>query len=182
MCVAKLMRFLQRYVVSALFILVVCVALDARSVGKVALLPTECVARYLQASTYCLAVATFGFPVHHSLPLAARRPKRVLTRSRRMNYIRRMKTDADKRIDTVAKLVKALGGTFALAKWADVVPSTVSNWKEQDAIPPGWHLRLYLECANRKLNVAPKLFGIEDKAKNRRPRALASQRLVSQHT
>jgi predicted SpoU family rRNA methylase len=99
-----------------------------------------------------------------------------------MNYIRKMKSDADKRIETVAQLVKAFGGTFALAKWADVVPSTVSNWKEQDAIPPGWHLRLYLECAQRKLNVAPKLFEIEDKpktkAKPRRPSKRAEARFA----
>jgi predicted SpoU family rRNA methylase len=80
-----------------------------------------------------------------------------------MNYIRRMKSNTDKRIETVAQLVKAFGGTFALAKWADVVPSTVSNWKEQGHIPPGWHLRLYLECQQRKLNVAPKLFGLSEK-------------------
>jgi len=88
-----------------------------------------------------------------------------------------MKSDTNKRIDTVAQLVKALGGTFAVAKWADVVPSTVSNWKEQNHIPPGWHLRIYLECQNRNLNVSPKLFGLNDKAKTRRPKARAGARL-----
>lgn len=72
-----------------------------------------------------------------------------------------------KRIETVSQLVKAFGGTKALAAWADVVPSTVSNWKEKGEIPPGWHLRLYLECRDRKLNVSTKLFGIGDKAKTR---------------
>jgi predicted SpoU family rRNA methylase len=86
-----------------------------------------------------------------------------------MNYIRRMKSDAPKRIETVEQLVAAFGGTFKLAKWADVVPSTVSNWKEQGHIPPGWHLRLYLECQQRNLNVSKKLFGLEAKAPSRRP-------------
>ena len=71
-----------------------------------------------------------------------------------------------KRIETVAQLVKAFGGTGKLAEWADVVPSTVSNWKDQGHIPPGWHLRLYLECQRRKINVSPELFGIEEKPKS----------------
>ncbi len=94
-----------------------------------------------------------------------------------MNYIRRMKSVMPKRIETVAQQDKAFGGTGVLAKWCDVVPSTVSNWKEQDHIPPGWHLRLYLECQQRNLNVAPKLFGLEVKANGRRPKQRALARL-----
>lgn len=63
-------------------------------------------------------------------------------------------------IDTVSQFVKAFGGNKALAEWCDVVPSTICNWKEQDYIPPGWHLRLYLESQKRKLPVALRLFGI----------------------
>lgn len=77
-----------------------------------------------------------------------------------------------KRIETVAQLVAAFGGTSALAGWADVVPSTVSNWKEQGYIPPGWHLRLYLECEQRGLRVSPDLFGLKDEREEpkRKPR------------
>ena len=57
------------------------------------------------------------------------------------------------RIETVDQLVSAFGGTAEFSRWLDVVPSTISNWKEQGCIPPGWHLRLYLECQRRELNV-----------------------------
>jgi len=73
-----------------------------------------------------------------------------------------MSKDMPKRIETVAQLVDALGGTTAVANWLDVVPSTISNWKEHGQIPPGWHLQLYLECQRRELCVAPGLFGIKD--------------------
>ncbi|CAN1724411.1 protein of unknown function [Hyphomicrobium sp. 1Nfss2.1] len=81
-----------------------------------------------------------------------------------------------KRIETVAQLVTALGGTTALANWLDVVPSTVSNWKEHDRIPPGWHLQLYLECRTRELSVAPGLFGIKENSVTDAPPARPSRR------
>lgn len=80
-----------------------------------------------------------------------------------------MKQDAQKRIETVSQLVKAFGGTVALAKWAGVTPSVVSNWKERGHIPTGWHLRLYLECKQRKLNVSPALFGLVGKGNGKTP-------------
>lgn len=73
-----------------------------------------------------------------------------------------MSSDMPKHIETVAQLVSALGGTTAVANWLDVVPSTISNWKEHGQIPTGWHLQLYLECQRRELSVAPGLFGIKD--------------------
>jgi predicted SpoU family rRNA methylase len=81
-----------------------------------------------------------------------------------------MKHDAQKRIETVSQLVKAFGGTVALAKWAGVTPSVVSNWKERGHIPTVWHLRLYLECKQRKLEVLPKLFGLVGKGNGKPPR------------
>ena len=73
-----------------------------------------------------------------------------------------MKAKMPNRIETVTHLVAAFGGTSALAAWLDVVPSTVSNWNDQDFIPTGWHLRIYLECQRKGLHVSPKLFGLED--------------------
>lgn len=64
-------------------------------------------------------------------------------------------------IDTVAALVEAWGGTTALAEWADVPPSSVSNWKAQEAIPRGYHLSIYLEAKARGIPVSPKLFGYQ---------------------
>jgi hypothetical protein len=81
-----------------------------------------------------------------------------------------MKQDADTRIKTVSQLVKAFGGTVALARWAGVTPSVVSNWKERGHIPTGWHLRLYLECKQRKLEVLPTLFGLAGKGNGKTPR------------
>jgi hypothetical protein len=66
------------------------------------------------------------------------------------------------RAETVAQLVAAFGGTGKLAEWLDVVPSTVSNWKEQNSIPTGWHLRLYLECEKRGISFAPKIFRLKE--------------------
>lgn len=66
------------------------------------------------------------------------------------------------RAETVTQLVDAFGGTGKLAEWLDVVPSTVSNWKEQNSIPTGWHLRLYLECKKRRIEFAPNIFRLKE--------------------
>jgi hypothetical protein len=63
-------------------------------------------------------------------------------------------------INSVGELVDAWGGTNNFAKWADVGPSAVSNWKALGYIPEGYHLRLFLEAKARGLSVAPSLFGL----------------------
>lgn len=80
-----------------------------------------------------------------------------------------------RRAETVADLVAAFGGTGKLAEWLDVVPSTVSNWKEQNAIPTGWHLRLYLECERRGIAFAPKIFRLKEDERPPRPKQGRSQ-------
>lgn len=67
---------------------------------------------------------------------------------------------SETQITTVTDLVSAFGGTGRFAEWLDVVPSTVSNWKAEDAIPSGYHLRLYLECRRRRIKVEPSVFGL----------------------
>lgn len=65
------------------------------------------------------------------------------------------------KIETVDDLARAFGGTKRLAEWADVVQSAVSNWRDANSIPPGYHLRLYFECRRRGLRVdTEKLFGL----------------------
>lgn len=66
-----------------------------------------------------------------------------------------------KLISTVDELAYEWGGTGALAEWLDVVPSAVSNWRKDDSIPAGYHLRLYLEAQARGLKLSPKLFGFD---------------------
>lgn len=66
-----------------------------------------------------------------------------------------------KLISTVDELADEWGGTGALAEWLDVGPSAVSNWRAQDCIPAGYHLRIYLEAQSRGLKLSPKLFGFD---------------------
>lgn len=64
-------------------------------------------------------------------------------------------------IHTVKDLISAWGGHEELARWADVGPTAVSNWKTWNEIPGGYHLPLYLEAKARGLRLAPQLFGYE---------------------
>ena len=63
-------------------------------------------------------------------------------------------------IKTVADFVVAFGGTAELADFLDVGMPCVSNWKKDNAIPPGWHLRLYLEAQRRRIDVSLEFFGV----------------------
>lgn len=62
-------------------------------------------------------------------------------------------------LSSVADIVEAFGGTKAVAEWADVGMSAVSNWIVRDEIPPGWHYRLDRELRRRGYKVDPPLFG-----------------------
>lgn len=62
---------------------------------------------------------------------------------------------------TVCDVVKAFGGPAALAEWADVGTSAVSNWKADGFIPPGWHLRMMFYLTSKGFKVEPSAFGIE---------------------
>lgn len=65
-------------------------------------------------------------------------------------------------VRTVEELVAAFGGTKAMAQWADVGPSAVSNWISLESVPRGYHLRLYLEIQRRGILADPSLFGMPD--------------------
>jgi hypothetical protein len=66
-------------------------------------------------------------------------------------------------IETIDALVDAFGKTGAFARLLDVVPSAVSNWKAEGAIPRGYHLQIYLEARRRRLRLSPKVFNMTDK-------------------
>ena len=68
----------------------------------------------------------------------------------------------DKMITTVGALVETLGGTAAIAEWLDVEMSAVSNWKRDNHLPAGWHLRFWLEIERRGLPVSRRIFGLPD--------------------
>lgn len=61
----------------------------------------------------------------------------------------------------VKELIHAFGGTCAVAQWLDVGPSTVSNWKADNAIPNGYHLRIYLEAKQRGVSIDPTVLGFK---------------------
>ena len=66
-------------------------------------------------------------------------------------------------IETIDELVEAFGKTGKFARMLDVVPSAVSNWKADGAIPRGYHLQIYLEARRRRLRLSPKVFNMTDK-------------------
>jgi hypothetical protein len=62
-------------------------------------------------------------------------------------------------VHTVAQLVSAFDGD--LAAWAGIGETAVANWVARDFIPPGWHLRLYIEACRRGLTLdLESLFGL----------------------
>lgn len=64
-------------------------------------------------------------------------------------------------IQTIDQLVDALGGTGEVGEWADIGANAVANWIARGWIPPGWHLRLYIEANRRGLKLAyERLFGL----------------------
>jgi hypothetical protein len=83
------------------------------------------------------------------------------------------------KIDSITALVAAFGGTAKLAELLDVGMSAVSNWKTADQVPPGWHLRLFIEANKRGFEIEPEFFGqpadLRPKHKGRR-RPLARRR------
>jgi hypothetical protein len=53
---------------------------------------------------------------------------------------------------SVAAVVRAFGGTKAMAQFAGVGMPAVSKWISQGWIPPGWHWRF--DCEARRLGFA----------------------------
>lgn len=70
-----------------------------------------------------------------------------------------------RRAVTVAGLVRALGGTSKVADWLGVTPEAVDRYKERNSIPPGWHLRIYLELQSRGIPFSLRVFGFSESRK-----------------
>ncbi len=72
-----------------------------------------------------------------------------------------MSNSGSELVTTVDGLVEALGGTVKVAEWAGTKHTAVSNWRSDGFIPPGWHLRLLVECWRRGVVVdTVKVFGL----------------------
>ena len=66
-----------------------------------------------------------------------------------------------KAIISVDHLVDALGGPTKVGEWLGINQSAVSMWKIRGEIPPGWHLRIYLEAEARGFSLSERVFGYE---------------------
>jgi hypothetical protein len=60
---------------------------------------------------------------------------------------------------TVDDIIDAFGGTTVVARWLGIGHSAVSNWRKDQAIPNGWHLRFYLAAQDLGYRIDPRLFG-----------------------
>jgi len=67
---------------------------------------------------------------------------------------------------TVTELIEELGGTVAVARRLDVLPSRISNWKADGRFPDSLtlHERLSEICVERGLALDPALFGRRETA------------------
>lgn len=59
---------------------------------------------------------------------------------------------------TIDDVIAAFGGTKAVAEWAGVGMSAISNWSER-GIPAGWHYRIDRELRGRGFEIDPSVFG-----------------------
>lgn len=64
-------------------------------------------------------------------------------------------------LKSVNEIIAILGGPTAVADRFNIGQSAVSNWIMRGEIPPGWHLRIYLEAEKRDMEIDPEVFGID---------------------
>jgi hypothetical protein len=64
-------------------------------------------------------------------------------------------------IETLEAFVEALGGSHAVADYAQVENATVDRWLQHGHIPNGFHLRLYLVARDLGLVVDRRVFGVD---------------------
>jgi len=62
------------------------------------------------------------------------------------------------RLKSVGDVVRAWGGTAAMADWAGVGQPAISNWIAKNYIPPGWHYRIYREAVARGYDIEEAVF------------------------
>ena len=61
----------------------------------------------------------------------------------------------------VNEVVRAFGGTTAMARFFEVTPGAVSNWKRAGKFPARLHYRLDREAAERGITLPPDIFEAE---------------------
>ena len=61
---------------------------------------------------------------------------------------------------TVDEVVEAFGGDAVVAEWLNIQRTAVVNWRMRGFIPPGHHLRIYLEAQAMGCRIDPKLLGL----------------------
>jgi hypothetical protein len=66
----------------------------------------------------------------------------------------------ESRREQVASLIQVLGGTSALARLVDVVPSAVSNWRRLGRFPARLYLQMRDELADRGVFAERHLWGM----------------------
>jgi hypothetical protein len=66
----------------------------------------------------------------------------------------------ESRREQVASLIQVLGGTSALARLVDVVPSAVSNWRRLGRFPARLYLQMRDELADRGVLAERHLWGM----------------------
>lgn len=67
-------------------------------------------------------------------------------------------------IRTIDDLITALGGEEALGTRLGCGRTGVAMWKTRGYIPTGWHLRLFLMLAAKRMQPAPDLFELPEDA------------------
>lgn len=67
------------------------------------------------------------------------------------------------RREQVSNLIRVLGGTSALARLMDVVPSAVSNWRRVGKFPSRHYLKMRDELADRGIFAERHLWGMSGK-------------------
>lgn len=65
-------------------------------------------------------------------------------------------------INSVRDLIDALGGATDLAHGLDMTSMSVDHWCKTGHIPPGWHLRFYIEACRLQKTVNPIVFGLTE--------------------
>lgn len=63
-------------------------------------------------------------------------------------------------LTTVDEVIDALGGPRGMASLFGGVPNRFSNHKAAGRFPETMHMRIYVECLKRGLNIAPQLVGM----------------------
>jgi hypothetical protein len=63
-------------------------------------------------------------------------------------------------VETVEDVVDALGGDTQVAAWLGISQPAVAAWKSREAIPGGWHLRIYARLLAMGIECDPKVFGL----------------------